>query len=418
MVFDDVRMKGFSKNMKVQEAIDLAVKKLEPLPIITLFLKETSIQNYILKETIYAKRTSPPFDRSAVDGYAIRAEDSFSASESNPMLVKVVDSINMGVSPLKKVEKGFAVQVPTGGVIPDGANAVIMIEDTNKIDNDYLELYAVLPPGKNISKKGEDIKEGEMLFETGHKLRSVDRGFLLSAGITEIKVSKLPTIAIIVTGDELTEPWNFIAPGQIPEINSFNLFDLCLDENWKPIKVGIIKDNEEDLRNAIEKTIASYDVVFINAGTSVGKRDLAPVILHDLGDIIFHGLAMRPGGPVLCAKVDKKIVFGIPGFPTASIIAFRFIIRPIIRSLLGLSDHNSEKTVPAKISRNVSSKLGRMDFLRVKLVKYNIENYIAEPIQIGGSGILKNIIQADGFVIIPESSEGLKEGDLVEVVLW
>ena len=415
MSFDDVRMKGFSKNMKVAEAINLAIDKLQFLPIEILSLRESDIRNYVLREDIHAKRSSPPFDRSAVDGYALKAEDTYSASESNPMLVKVVDSMQIGVSPSRMVEKGEAIQVPTGGVIPEGANAVIMVEDTNTIENDYLEVYSVLPPGKNISKKGEDFSEGEVLFRQGHRFRSVDRGYLLSASITEVEVSKSPSVAIIVTGDELVEPWQAIKPGEIPEVNSFNLADLCLDEGWRPTVLGIVKDQEEELKKVIQKAIDDFDVILINAGTSVGKKDLAPMILHELGEILFHGLSMRPAGPVLCAKVNNKIVFGVPGFPTASIIAFRFVIKPIVNRLLGVPTTQSQVGITATISRNVGSKVGRRDFLRVKLTKTEDNNYIAIPIQIGGSGILRNIVEADGFVEIPELSEGLKEGDQVEV---
>ena len=221
-----------------------------------------------------------------------------------------------------------------------------------------------------------------------------------------------------MTGDELVDPWKSIEPGKIPEVNSFNLFDLCQDERWNPKILGIVKDQEDNLRETIQKAINEFDIVLINAGTSVGKKDFVPVILHELGEIIFHGLSMRPGGPVLCANVNNKIVFGIPGFPTASIVAFRFIIKPIIQSLTKLNKEKLNLTVPAIIARNVGSKVGRLDFLRVKLERDNDKNFIAVPIQIGGSGILKNIVDADGFIEIPESSEGLKEGDRVEVIIW
>ena len=172
------------------------------------------------------------------------------------------------------------------------------------------------------------------------------------------------------------------------------------------------------MKKTIQKSINDFDVVLINAGTSVGKKDLAPIILNELGELIFHGLSMRPAGPVLCAKVNNKIVFGVPGFPTASIIAFRFVIKPIIYKLLGIPATHSQYSITAIISRNVGSKVGRLYFLRVKLTKNNENSYIAVPIQIGGSGILRNIVEADGFIEIPESSEGLKEGDQVEVFLW
>lgn len=404
--------------MKVQQAIDLAISKFKNFSSITVSLKDDPIQTFVLAEDIHAKRSVPPFNRSAVDGFALKAEDTFSASETNPMLLKVLGSVNMGNITDIKVEKGTAIQVPTGGVLPEGADAVIMVEDTNELQDNFIEVTSVLHPGKNVSFLGEDIKENILMFRSGHKIRSVDRGFMLSAGVTEVQVKKPPSIAIIVTGDELIEPWEEILPGKIPETNSVNLYDLCLDEGWKPTKLGIVRDEKENLKKTIEKAIAEFDVVLINAGTSVGKKDLSPVILSEIGEIIFHGLAMRPGGPILCANVNDKVVFGVPGFPTATIVAFRFIIRPIIQALMGLKQKETNRYVSATISRNVGSKIGRMDFLRIKLERKDNGQYVAIPIQIGGSGILKNIVDADGFIIIPELSEGLKEGDKVEVQLW
>lgn len=404
--------------MKVQEAIDLAISKFEVFPSQIILLKDNPIQNFILREDVRAKRSAPPFDRSAVDGFALKAEDTFSASETNPMLLKVLGTVHMGNETSLKIEKGTAIQVPTGGVLPEGSDAVIMVEDTNELQDNYIEVTSVLHPGKNVSKKGEDIQENEVILQKGRKLRSVDRGYLLSAGVTEIKITKVPSIAIIVTGDELIEPWEDIPIGKIPETNSVNLYDLCKDEGWNSFTLGIVRDEKDQLKKVIEKAITEYDVVLINAGTSVGKKDLAPVILSEIGELIFHGLSMRPGGPVLCANVNNKIIFGIPGFPTASIIAFRFIIKPIIQTLTGLDKSKTKFSITASISRNVSSKVGRLDYLRVMLERDSENNYLAVPIQIGGSGILKNIVDADGFVEIPESSEGLKEGDQVDVILW
>lgn len=418
MSFEDIRLKGFSKNIKIQQAIDLAIDKFNFFLTESISLKENSVHNMILRENIYAKRSVPPFDRSAVDGFALKAEDTFSASETNPLVLKIIGTINIGENSDLVVEKGLAVQIPTGGIIPMGADAVIMLEDTNRIQNDYIEVISVVHPGKNISKKGEDIQEQQIMFQEGRKLRSGDRGFLLSAGILNVNITHPPSVAIIVTGDELVEPWEPINLGKIPEINSINLYDLCVDEGWIPNCFRIIKDDEEELKKTINKAIDNYDIILINGGTSVGKKDLVPVILNELGEIVFHGVAMRPGSPVLCAKVRNKILFGIPGFPTATIISFRFIIKPIISALMGEKSKKLILTISAKISRNVASKIGRMDFLRIKLEKSSDGSYIAIPIQIGGSGKLKNIIEADGIIQIAEMSEGLKEGDQVDVILW
>jgi molybdenum cofactor synthesis domain-containing protein len=336
------------------------------------------------------------------------------------MLLQVIGKLNIGEVSNLSVENGTVIQIPTGGVVPNGANAVIMVEDTRKIteDSEFIEIINVLHPGKNISKQGEDIQKGELLFESGHKLRSVDRGYLLSAGIKEIKVTCPPTVAIITTGDELVAPWDEIPLGKIPDINSVNLADMCCDEGWNPEIIGIIKDIKQELESTIKDCVKQYDVVLINGGTSVGKKDFVPVILDELGEVLFHGLAMRPGSPVMCAKIDNKVVFGVPGFPTATIIAFQFVIKPILLSLMGVDDPNPLRTIEAKISRNVGSKLGRLDYLRVNIVRSKNGGYDAVPIQIGGSGVLQNIVKANGFIPIPESSEGLKKGDNVEVILW
>ncbi|MFW9928971.1 MAG: gephyrin-like molybdotransferase Glp [Candidatus Thorarchaeota archaeon] len=418
MAFDDVRLKGFSKTLKVNDAIQSAINAFKLFSVDNISLKNTLIQNKILREDIYANRSIPPFNRSAVDGYAIKAEDTFSASESNPLLLKVVDKINIGEESKVALEKGCVIQIPTGGVIPPRADAVVMIEDTNKVSQGYIEVYSVLHPGKNVSKFGEDIKKDELIYQSGYKLRSIDRGFLLSAGINNINVCQTPSVAIIATGDELVEPWENITPGKIPEINTTNLFDLCIDEGWNPTVCGIFKDEKNELQKIIIDSLNKYDVILVNAGTSVGKKDYIPIILNEMGTILFHGVSMRPGSPIMCAKVQDKLIFGIPGFPTAAIISFRFIIVPIIRSLMGMKNPFSSTTVRAVLSRNVGSKLGRIDYLRVKLSMLENGEYQAIPIQIGGSGILKNIVEAHGFIPVPESSEGLKEGDIVDVVLW
>ncbi|MHA2363752.1 MAG: molybdopterin molybdotransferase MoeA [Candidatus Hodarchaeales archaeon] len=419
MTFDDIRLKGFSKRIKIDKAIQKCIEAFNLLPTHSVSLQLISLKNKILREDIFAKRSIPPFDRSAVDGYAVRAEDTFSASETNPQILNVIGQFAIGqVPPKLKVVKYTAIQIPTGGVIPEGTNAVIMVEDTAKITENEIEIYASLHPGKNISKAGEDIEKNQLIFKSGRRLRGIDRGFLLSAGINSTLVSKIPSIAIIATGDELLDPWDTITPGKIPEINTVNLFDMCLEEGWNPEIKGIIHDQKNDLREIINECVKkNYDVVLLSGGTSVGQKDFLPILFNELGTVIFHGIAMRPGGPVVASKINDKLVFGIPGFPTAALIAFRFVVRPIILSLMGQKDDSLPKNIPAKISRNVGSKLGRLDFLRVKLQKNTSGDLEAVPIQIGGSGVLTNMVNAHGIIPIPESSEGLKRGDIVDVIL-
>ncbi|MFX0174118.1 MAG: molybdopterin molybdotransferase MoeA [Candidatus Hodarchaeota archaeon] len=419
MKFEDIRLKGFSKRIKLQDAIKRSLMELPSFPSEEIELKTTSISNRILNQEIYSKRTIPPFNRSAVDGYAVKASDTIGASENTPVILKIIDELQIGQVPTISLEVGKTIQIPTGGVIPNGADAVIMIEDTEKLpESNDIEIYASIHPGKNVAKSGEDLEENELLFKAGRKLKAIDRAFLLSAGIKTIKTSTIPKIAIFSTGNELIEAWKEqISPGKIPDVNSVNLFELCLEERWYPEIKGIIPDEESSLRQAILDSARMYDVLLFTGGSSVGEKDYIPIILNEIGRLIFHGIAMRPGGPVSAARVDNTIVFGLPGFPAATLISFQFLVKPVLYSLMGMDSKYKPLIVDAKVSRNVGSKLGRLDFLRVRFEKDSSGKRIAIPIQIGGSGLLKSLVQGNGIIPIPESSEGLKKDDIVDVVV-
>jgi molybdenum cofactor synthesis domain-containing protein len=415
--FKDVRQKGFHKRIKLDEALDKGIKSFNMVRFEKIPVLNTSILNRILREDIYSKRDIPPFDRSAVDGYAIKAEDTFGVSEDSPLKLRIVEEVEIGQKPLKEVTNNTAIHISTGGVIPQGANAVVMIENTKPISESEILVFSTIHPRKNIANKGEDYKTNKLLFKSGHKFRSIDRSYILASGNEKIKVSKVPKIGIIIVGDELVNPSISLEIGQIPEINSYSISDLCINEGWSPVTIGKVNDDKKLLLELIKEHNDKYDVLLIGGGTSVGKKDIVPIVLNELGEILFHGLAIRPGGPVLCSKIMKKPVFGLPGFPTATIIAFLSVVKPIIYNYLGYTEKIPSFRIPAKISRNVGSKLGMLDFLRVNLTEDSAGNYIAEPVQISGSGRLSNIIQSNGIVRIGENKEGLKEGDKVYVEL-
>ncbi|MFX0051993.1 MAG: molybdopterin molybdotransferase MoeA [Candidatus Hermodarchaeota archaeon] len=419
MKFEDIRLKGFSKRLKLQDAIKKSLMELPSFPSEEIDLKTTSIANRIVAQEIHSKRTIPPFNRSAVDGYAVKASDTIGATESTPVILKIIDELQIGQVPKISLETGKTIQIPTGGVIPDGADAVIMVEDTEKLpESNDIEIFVSIHPGKNVAKAGEDLEENELLFKAGRKLKAVDRAFLLSAGIKTIKTSIIPKIAIFSTGNELIEAWKDQIPlGRIPDVNSVNLFELCLKERWHPEIKGIIPDEESRLKQAILDSTQMYDVLLFTGGSSVGEKDYIPIILNDIGRLIFHGIAMRPGGPVCAACIDNAIIFGLPGFPAAALISFQFLVKPVLYSLMGMDSKNKPLIIDAKVSRNVGSKLGRLDFLRVRLEKDSSGNRVAIPIQIGGSGLLKTLVQGNGIIPIPESSEGLKKDDIVDVVV-
>jgi molybdopterin molybdotransferase len=413
-------MKGFSNRIKLREAINLCLNSLNRFSVEEVKLKNTSLSKRILAENIYAKRSIPPFDRSCMDGYAVMSADTIGASENNPLLLEVIGKLEIGKVSLVSVEPGTCIWIPTGGVMPDGADAVIMVEDTAKIPEggNNIEIYAGTHPGKNVAPAGEDIENDTLLFRVGRRLKPVDRAFLLSAGVSTIKTSLTPTIAILSTGNEIVEAWSpEIGFGKIPDVNSINLYELCKEEEWKPQIKGIIFDDESALKKAIQQAATECNVVLISGGSSVGEKDFIPSILNELGNLVFHGIAMRPGGPVCAAQIDKSIAFGLPGFPSATIIAFQFIVRPVILSLMGIDQEYSPLTVQVKVVRNVGSTLGRLEFLRVRIKKGKSGELLAIPIQIGGSGILRSIVDGNGIIPIVESSEGLKKDDIVEAII-
>lgn len=421
MKFDDVRLKGFSKRIKLKKAINVCLNLFNRFPVEEVKLKNTSLSKRILAENIYAKRSIPPFDRSCMDGYAVRSADTIGASDNNPLLLEVIGELEIGEVPSVSVEPGTGIWIPTGGVMPDGADAVIMVEDTANIPEggNNIEIYASTHPGKNVAPAGEDIENNTLLFRVGRRLKPVDRAFLLSAGVSTIKTSLTPTIAILSTGNELVEAWSpEIDLGKIPDVNSINLYELCKEEEWKPQIKGIIFDDESALKKAIQQAATESNVVLISGGSSVGEKDFIPSILNELGNLVFHGIAMRPGGPICAAQIDKSIVFGLPGFPSATIITFQFIVRPVILSLMGIDqEYYSPLTVQVRVVRNVGSTLGRLEFLRVRIEKTKSGELLAIPIQIGGSGILRSIVDGNGIIPIIESSEGLKKDDIVDAII-
>ncbi|MFW9997709.1 MAG: gephyrin-like molybdotransferase Glp [Candidatus Odinarchaeota archaeon] len=422
MKYEDVRGKGFSRRIKLPEAIKACLDSMTGFPAEEINLRDmnTAITKRILREDIFARRTIPPFDRSAMDGYAVIAEDTVGASEGNPLILKVTGEVQIGQVPQVRVESGTAIKITTGAMIPEGANAVIMVEDTAKLaeSNEEIEIYASVHPGKHIARAGEDVEKETIILKSGRRLKSVDRGFLLSAGVTRVKMSTVPSIAIFSTGNELVNAWETeLEPGKIPDVNSVNLYELCMEEGWNPRMMGIVPDEEEVLRETILQASSNNDIILFSGGTSVGQKDLIPALFNELGKLVFHGIAMRPGGPVSAATIYEKIFFGLPGFPTATLISFHFVVRPVLLSLLGMERKSSVLTVPVRITRNVGSKLGRLDFLRIKIEKAASGELLAVPIQIGSSGIMRSMVAGNGIIPIPESSEGLKEGDVVEAII-
>lgn len=375
----------------------------------------------ILAEEIISPCNLPGFSRSTMDGYAIRAEDSFGATENLPSYLKVVGEIKMGSKTEFRINPGEAGKISTGGMLPEGANAVIILEYTSQIDDTTVELRRSVAPRENIVREDEDLKAGEVILKEGHKLRPQDIGVLAGIGKINIKVFKKPRVAIISTGNEVVSAQDEPQIGEVRDINSCTL-GACVEEaNGIPIYKGIIKDEanllEQEIRESIEKD--KVEVVIVSGGSSMGTRDITLDVLNKLGKpgVLIHGVSVKPGKPTILAIADNKPIFGLPGHPVSAIIIFNLFIRPLISWLQGGEyNYNFTKEIEAELTCNVASDPGREDYVRVFLYIQKGKFY-AEPV-LGKSGLISTMVRASGLVKIGLNIEGLEKGSKVVVKLF
>jgi len=405
-----VRLKGFQKLTSTDDALQkwfsmLQVKKPD---FITVPLSDAL--NRVLAEDVTAADSLPRFDRSAVDGYALNAEATTGASQFKPTLLQLTQSNVVGSEQAK--------QVWTGNPIPKGADAVVMIENTQKRD-ERIEVWVQLAPGDNISKKGEDLKKGEVAAKAGTRLNPYHLGLLAALGKNRVFVTKKPRIAILATGNELAEVGSEPAENQIFESNRIMLSAMCRELDAEPIDLGIARDDLDEIAEKIRNGLRNADAVITTGGTSVGGLDLVPDAVNKLGKpgIVIHGLAMRPGMPTALAVVEGKPVMVLSGNPVAAVVGFEVFARPLICRMLGMKEEEPRPTVKAVMTRRVSAALGRKTFVRVKAYEKNGE-FFAEPVSARGSGAISTMTRGNGFVIVLENREGLAEGELVAVRLF
>ena len=367
----------------------------------------------ITAEAIVAKISSPFYHSSAMDGYAVRFVDTFGASETSPKRLRTEEQ---------------AVYVDTGDPMPDGFNAVIMIEDVNivgakskgqsakseKDESEYIEIISPATPWQNVRVIGEDIVATELILPENHRIRPVDTGAMLAAGYTEVAVRRKPKVVVIPTGTEIIEPGTELKKGDIIEFNSRILGGLVSEWGGNAVRFRIVPDRFDEIKKAILDALGMGDMVVVNAGASAGSEDFTARAVRDLGDVLLHGVNIKPGKPVILGWVRGKPVLGIPGYPVSAFITFHLFAKPLIYKWQGLEVEKPEM-IRAKISRQVASALGQEEFLRVKIGKVG-NNLIATPIS-RGAGVLMSLVRADGFVRIPAMSEGIGSGTEVDVEL-
>jgi len=405
-----VRLKGFQKLTPVNEALHTFFNTINLVKPANVTIPIQSALNRVLAEDIIAKENLPRFDRSAVDGYAVKAEDTFEVNQFKPKKLTLTEN--------NRISKNQAKHVWTGNPLPKGANAVIMLENCKK-KNGEIEIFDTVTPWENVSKKGEDVPKGTVAIEAGTRLKPQHLGLLAALGLPKIKVFRKPQIAILASGDELVEVGKSLGKGEIFEINRLVISALCHELGAETVDLGIAKDSIEEIMEKIKIGLEKADAIITTGGTSVGASDLVPEAVKSLGKpgIIVHGVAMRPAMPTALAVIASKPVIILSGNPVAAIIGFEVFVRPLICRMLGLSHEEQRPVVNAQITKKIISALGRKTFVRVRVFQHEGKLY-AKPISTRGSGVISTMTRANGYVVIPENREGLEKGEQVLVHLF
>ncbi len=372
----------------------------------------------VLAAGILAPEPLPAFRRATVDGYAVRAADTFGASPGLPAYLVLAGEVCIGTSPDLHLSPGQAALIHTGAMIPDGADAVVMLEDTQLAREGEIEVLRPAAPGQNVIQVGEDLKAGDVAIEAGVRPRPQEIGGLMALGITQVEVVEKPRVAILSTGDEVVPPDTTPRPGQVRDVNSYSLSALVERAGGQPVPYGILPDRRDPLLAAARRAHAECDLVLLTAGSSVGARDLTAGIVEALGPpgVIVHGVAIRPGKPTILAVCDGIPVVGLPGNPVSALVISGLFVTAALRRLTGEGDPLVAPSVTARLAVNVASEAGREDYLPVGL-RLAAEGLVAEPVY-GRSNLIYTLVRAAGLVRIPAEATGLAAGTLVEVRLF
>jgi molybdopterin molybdotransferase len=409
-------MKNFFKVVEIEDVLawraSFPVVEPEMLPL-------ASAEGRILAESVSADLDIPGFARSTMDGYALQGAATFGATESNPGYLTVVGSVAMGEQPDLRVGPGEAVRIATGGMLPSGADAVLMIEHTEVLDDTTIEIYKSVAPGQHVVARGEDIARGDTLLVCGQSIRPQEAGLLAALGRESVRVFRKPRVGIISTGDEVVPVTAVPGPGQIRDVNSTTLSAMTAAAGGQPRVYGIVQDSLALLKATCTRALAENDMVLISGGSSVGMRDftIEAFEAQEDADIMVHGVSISPGKPTILARSGTKPMWGIPGHITSAMVVFHVLVQPFIAHLGGLDDRFRRVfTIPCRLTRNLPSAQGRVDFVRVRLAQHDGVLY-AEPV-LGKSGLIHTMVKADGLVRIAAPDEGRDKGDTVAVELF
>lgn len=373
----------------------------------------------VTRAAVYAPHPLPTFDRSAVDGYAVRAVDTFGVSDALPAYLALVGEVLMGEAPSFSLSPNQCAIVHTGGMLPQGADAVVMLEHTQVVRSGVIEVLRAVAVGENILKAGEEVNQGEEVIPAGKRLRPAEIGGLMALGLTRLKVAKRPLVGILSTGDEVIPPHMPLQPGKVRDVNTYTLSTLIEQSGGLPVSYGIIADQEDEMRRMANKALQECHMVIITAGSSASVRDLTAQVIQDMGrpGVLVHGLSIRPGKPTILAICNGKPVVGLPGNPMSALVIANLFVVPMVYALLGLNHETlPQPSVTARLTINVPSQAGREDWAPVRLIVTQNDT-LAEPIY-GKSNMIFALVAADGLVRIPADATGLNANELVEVRLF
>jgi molybdopterin molybdotransferase len=404
-----VKLKGFQKLTLTDQALQTWFKALQIKPAVeTVPLQQTL--GRVLAEDLFAQEDLPRFDKSAMDGYAVRSADLAGATQFKPAVLQLTQAV--------QVNAGQAKQVWTGNPIPTGADAVVMLENTEKRGGD-LEVWSQLAPCTNVSKAAEDTKKGDLAVKAGTRLNPYHMGLAAALGNIQLKVAQKPKIAIIATGNEISEAGTERKANQIWDSNKTMIAAMCQELGAQATLIGIAKDDMDEISEKIRVNLQTHDAIITTGGTSVGGLDLVPDAVNKLGKpgVIVHGVALRPAMPTAVAVLEGKPVLVLSGNPVAAVIGFEVFGRPLICRMLGMPKEEPRPIVKATLTRNVVSALGRKTYVRVRVFQHSGILQV-EPISAKGSGALSTMTQSNGYLVVPENREGVSEGETVTIHMF
>lgn len=378
----------------------------------------TSALGRVIADEIRSPEDLPAFPKSSMDGFSVRARDTFGASESLPAMLEVVADIPTGTGPDTALNVGDAAVAYTGGMLADDADAVVMIERTQPADESSIEVLRPVAPGENVIQVGEDVRAGDTLFQSGHTIRPQDIGGLLALGITEVPVLRKPKVAIVSTGDELVPPEIQPSPGKIRDINTYTIAARVAQCGAEPVIVGLAPDEYEPQLQAARDGIRAADALVFSAGSSLSTRDMTADVFNQLGKpgVLLHGISIKPGKPTIVAVAGGKPLFGLPGNPVSALVVFDLLVAPTIHLLSGAAEPPTANTVDAILTADIPSESGREDYVPVTLS--NSDGTLHAAPVFGKSNLIYTLINSDGMIHVPTHSGGLYAGEMVSIRLY